>query len=562
MLPLLSLGLSLSFAAVLATPVLLDIFPGAKQRGRGVHVPLYRREMSEGMRRREMNTGAIGLGDALDVTYNVLIQVGETSTPVVLDTGSADLWVLSSACSTDCFSTTVPLYPVATFQATGLAVQLMYGDSQTGTHADGPIGKDTAGLANFSLDSQYFAAISSTNTSVLQTGSAGIFGLGFPLNSVIWNQLLSAQYPRQKRDVTRSNFATRIFPDLSFLSRSAPLATRQSTSPPSVSDVLATFSTNGPLISRLASTGILTFPGVTITLQRDTVDVGGNQGMLSIGELPSGLSEDNLTWVPLRGYTVSQGGLPAPADSPTEVYPLTWEIPIDDVFFDGQKLPRSNLSASNISLSALIDTGNSLMRGPQDVIQNIIDILGGNKYPCADAHTLGFQIGGKLFTVDPRDFGTQAFTNEDDVCTPSLASTDPPGHGFLYSWSLGDPFLKSVLATFYYGNLTYPSHDQPRIGLLSTVPADAAQQLKDAVNYANISLGGNLPATSEAAPTGTLAPASTNANGVPQAHESGVAPSPSASSAGVGAGGVSVPMPILLGVTIISALCSTLLTSV
>ena len=29
-------------------------------------------------------------------------------------------------------------------------------------------------------------------------------------------------------------------------------------------------------------------------------------------------------------------------------------------------------------------------------------------------------------------------------CVPALAVTDPPGvGGFLYSWSLGDPFLKS-----------------------------------------------------------------------------------------------------------------------
>ena len=56
----------------------------------------------------------------------------------------------------------------------------MYGDSHTGTHASGPIGKDRAGLATLSVADQYFAAISDTNTTVLETGSAGIFGIGFP----------------------------------------------------------------------------------------------------------------------------------------------------------------------------------------------------------------------------------------------------------------------------------------------------------------------------------------------------------------------------------------------
>ena len=134
-------------------------------------------------------------------TYNVLVQVGETLVPLVLgtlhntmemccfptsltspDTGSSDLWVLSKSCSTDCFSVTVPLYPQTSFQPSGLAVRLEYGDSLTGTFAQGPVGTDVVGVANLRLEDQYLAAISETNTSVLQTGSAGIIGLGFPVN--------------------------------------------------------------------------------------------------------------------------------------------------------------------------------------------------------------------------------------------------------------------------------------------------------------------------------------------------------------------------------------------
>jgi len=59
---------------------------------------------------------------------------------------------------------------------------LVYGDSQTGTHATGTIGYDVVSLAGFTLQDQYFAAINDTNTSVIQTGCSGIFGLGFPLN--------------------------------------------------------------------------------------------------------------------------------------------------------------------------------------------------------------------------------------------------------------------------------------------------------------------------------------------------------------------------------------------
>lgn len=50
----------------------------------------------------------------------------------------------------------------------------------------------------------------------------------------------------------------------------------------------------------------------------------------------------------------------------------------------------------------------------------------------------------------------------------------------------------SVFVAFYYGNLTHPSQDQPRVGLLSTVPPDAAQRLQAAVHLSNATLGSNL----------------------------------------------------------------------
>jgi phytepsin len=97
--------------------------------------------------------------------------------PLVLDTGSSDLWVLSDACTGNC-DASVPLYPQATFQSTGIDITLGYGDSSTATQAYGLIGKDTAVLAGVTLQDQYFAAINKSN--VILDGTAGIFGLGFP----------------------------------------------------------------------------------------------------------------------------------------------------------------------------------------------------------------------------------------------------------------------------------------------------------------------------------------------------------------------------------------------
>ena len=49
-----------------------------------------------------------------------------------------------------------------------------------------------------------------------------------------------------------------------------------------------------------------------------------------------------------------------------------------------------------------------------------------------------------------------------------------------------------MLAAFHYGNLTHPSQDPPRIGLLSTVPTDGGERLREAVMAAEQNHG-NLP---------------------------------------------------------------------
>lgn len=177
-----------------------------------------------------------------------------------------------------------------------------------------------------------------------------------------------------------THFRRTKFPTLpGLLGGSAKHISRQTTSV--IDSALASYSTLGPFITRLVAEGMLSLPMISVTLQRDSIEVGGNEGVLSIGELPNDVSSSDLTWVPLRGYSEAEGGLPAPSSSPNEVslsvyhdvnmrytytdrytcllqkvYPIAWEVLLDGVYFDGQKLPASNLSSSDIKLSALIDT--------------------------------------------------------------------------------------------------------------------------------------------------------------------------------------------------------------
>jgi phytepsin len=183
---------------------------------------------------------------------------------------------------------------------------------------------------------------------------------------------------------------------------------------------------------------------------------------------------------------------------------MTWEIMLDGIYLDGERLPESTLSSPRIELSALVDTGNSLLRGPADVVELIYRRIGSRGlFPCTEPHTLAFEIGGKMFPVDPRDFASQAFRNDVQRCAANVVATDAPRiGGYQFGWILGVPFLKSVLSSYYYGNITYPSQDIPKMGFLSTVPADAADKMRIAVAAAS-SAGRNFPATTHAAPKGT-----------------------------------------------------------
>lgn len=109
-----------------------------------------------------------------------------------------------------------------------------------------------------------------------------------------------------------------------------------------------------------------------------------------------------------------------------------------------------------------------------------------------------------MFPVDPRDFARQFEGGNVDVCMGDVGRSGdiPEVGGYLFSWTLGIPFLKrfaffvcswlrrrladkevdySVLAAYHFGNLTYPSQDPPRMGFLSTVPDNADALLRSAV---------------------------------------------------------------------------------
>lgn len=440
-------------------------------------LPIQRKALSGRLLKRGAYSGSTGLGDFLDLSYTVPITIGKTETAVILDTGSSDLWMVSDACNTTvCQKTNMPPYPSANIKPAGGVISLLYGDSLTGTLASGPVAQDVGAMAGLSMAQQAFVAVSDTNSTAVMQGSNGIFGLGFPSASHVQTAVINARFNNPS---TTDNF---IFGTADY----------------------------GPLLSRFAVSDSLEQPMFAVMLQRDIIDVSGSSGSLTVGKLPDGIDNSSLEWVPVRLYRPEDGGLNPPQFAPKEVYPLRWEVPIEGVILDGQLLSVSDHSGSGSGLSALIDTGNSIIRGPNDVVNSILKRVSSAfaanpdavpTFPCAMPHNLSFQIGRKTFPIDPRDFMSQGMPRDASTCVAdSVVATDPPSRGALFSWSLGDPFFKSNLVAFYYGNLTHPSVDPPRIGFLSMVPDNASSIVQSVVSKAQAN-GGTFGSTSQAAPT-------------------------------------------------------------
>ncbi|KAH9846729.1 acid protease [Lenzites betulinus] len=411
-------------------------------------------------------SGSVDLGNRDDVFYTVSVTIGSTTTPLNIDTGSSDLWIITADChTTECALSNAPRYnqlESGSLQPSATAVDLKYGESSTGSYARGLVMRDTVSIAGLTIQDQVLAAVDDTDNYAITNGAAGVLGLGFPAQSFV--QVAA--------------------------SKSQDHATFSSDT------IISQMDKFGPLIPRLTLLGVIEEPLFAITLQRDTIDVSG-KGELTIGRLPDGVDESSITWVPVRRYAPADGGLSPPSFAPDEIYPTRWEVEIDAVYLDGERLPESTQQADGIpkpSLSGLIDTGNSLIRGPSGIVNTIHNSVSpkfaaGSSarplLPCSAAHTLAFQIGGKMFPVDPRDFVAQATPGDVSECiADTVVGTDAPSTGALYSWNLGDPFLKSNLVVFYYGNLTHPSVDPPRIGFMLLVPPDADERLRGAVERA------------------------------------------------------------------------------
>ena len=132
----------------------------------------------------------------------------------------------------------------------------------------------------------------------------------------------------------------------------------------------------------------------TLSLQREVpTSTGSNAGVMTIGGLPSGISNDSLTWVPVKRYNASvvltervgivnkpvSPTLAQEIDSIVPTAPMEWEALIDGLYLEGTLLKNSSVNTTftdQYGVSAIFDSGTSgLVSGHLDCFEASFNVF-------------------------------------------------------------------------------------------------------------------------------------------------------------------------------------------
>ncbi|KAF9532215.1 aspartic peptidase domain-containing protein [Crepidotus variabilis] len=119
-----------------------------------------------------------------DGAYTLPVKFGAKNQQFSLqiDTGSSDLWVASSSCSTSsCQLTNGRLYDPSNSRPTDVNFEIPYLEGS----AAGPVVWDQVTIGGYSIENQAFAAANNVQAEPLAPNFSGILGLALPLNSII-----------------------------------------------------------------------------------------------------------------------------------------------------------------------------------------------------------------------------------------------------------------------------------------------------------------------------------------------------------------------------------------
>jgi cathepsin D len=150
---------------------------------------------------------------------------------------------------------------------------------------------------------------------------------------------------------------------------------------------------------------------------------------ISFGEYKKSRMASDLFWVPVSN-------------------PGYWQVEMQDIAVQNVKMNLCGDSGRPCQVA--VDTGTSLMAGPTDIINSLIDKLA-VKSDCSNYKKLpdlGFVVGDHILNLKPEDYVDKG----DDGCSVALMTLDiPPPKGPLFIF--GDPFLRKYYTVYDRENL-------------------------------------------------------------------------------------------------------------
>ncbi|KAI0649100.1 acid protease [Trametes meyenii] len=342
-------------------------------------------------------------------TYYALAGVGNVSLRLALDTASADLWLVSSDCTSSACN--VPKYPLAfqspTFvsvNSNATAFNVSYADN---TGAQGFIARESVSLANLTVASQAFGLATSSNVKFRDQVS-GVLGLGFPRLSSIASKAANAT----------------------------------------------------PFFATMAQNGQLDYPLFGVSLTRDS------SGTLAFGAIDGSVVTNRslIEWNEVVPFA------PFAAESNRSTY-LQWAVALNSISVNGTVVtpqPTYPIQTLNSSL-ALIDIGTAGIYGPYQDVSRIFSLISGARLvddgvgqwvvPCDTEETISLNFGGSDFVMQPTDYLIGPASGNPNLCLSWPRALPPSSDGI--DWQLGSPFLRTVYSIFSFGINT---KEAPMIG--------------------------------------------------------------------------------------------------
>lgn len=373
----------------------------------------------------ELQTNAYGTTFAVNVTLG-----GDQTFPLLVDTGSSDLWVVQSdwICVNDTSNATLPqedcglgpetYHPDSTFQP----IQgEFYGEIMGNGRQSGILGTEDVTIGGATVKNQTIG-VANVSSNPLDGTVSGIFGLAYP----VWTSAHPGSVLNQSNDTY--DYDRVIY---------------------------------SPFFNSLYEEGQCE-PYFSLALERIPLgDPSGPGGYLTFGGLPPVDHSANFSVAPVQIT-------PVPINmTDNKAQPSWWTINVDSVVYGpgggGDQSENHNLTTNSSQFLAVVDSGNWFNFLPNDLADLVNGgfsppaVLDPTSYPptytvaCnATAPTLGFSIGNQTFFHDGRDL---ILDTGDGSCVSTVISFAGVSYEGveLHGGILGASFLKNVVAVFDFG---------------------------------------------------------------------------------------------------------------